>query len=319
VAGLFDRIRSVFRPAREPFSPLGLGPPIADFDIRHSSFVVSSGPLSGTRLRLDATVQPGRADFSLFPAAQVDNRQSAIVDSSSPRPSGRPPIDNRQSAIVDSSSPLAHCHYDRDPGGTETLWDIVVHPDHRGRGLAALIIRLSLRRLLLFDRGRAWFTIRKLMQVEASRHSPSAAGLSPFTGVRLQNVGVGIIANRLGLGPEPRLETMLSPSNVASVTVVPAEDGSPPGYLFRLNSLPGLLVLCLLDPRTLRPLQDEAEYRRFLTPAALCRAARTGTALVGNVDYELTERGADRLCRHLADSAGEYRLLLRRLRKPGRN
>ncbi|MBM3315642.1 GNAT family N-acetyltransferase, partial [candidate division WOR-3 bacterium] len=143
--GLIERIRGVFRPVREPFAPLGLGPSISDPDARHSSFAIASGPLDGTRLRLDAVVQPRSADFSLFPA---------------PRPSsGRltPDTSHPTSEASDTrDSPLAHCHYDRDPNGNEVLWDIVVHPGHRGRGLAALLVRLSLRRLLLAGRGRAW-------------------------------------------------------------------------------------------------------------------------------------------------------------------
>jgi GNAT superfamily N-acetyltransferase len=301
---LLDRIRSVFRPEREPFSPLGLGPEVADFDARHSSFVVASGPLAGTRLRLDATVQPGRADFSLLPASGPvsGHLTSDVSHLTSAFPGGR-------------DSPLAHVHYDRTADGLDVLWDIVVHPELRGRGLASLITRLSLRSLLLDSRRRrAWFAIRKMMQVDTG--SGRAGSRVPLTRVRLHNVGIGVIALRLGLRPEPAVTQLLDGANIAGLRLLDTGDGAPAGYLMHLRTLPGVVVACRVDPASGKPTAGTDAYRRFTSPAGLLAGARSGTVLIGNIDYELAEAGAPLFSRRLADTPTEYRTIRRLLRRP---
>lgn len=262
------------------FYPLPLGPSTSELEPGKSTFTILSGPLSGQTMRLQTTLQPGRADFFLW---QADPHQTA-------------------------DSPLAHCHYDRSPDGTETLWDIFVHPEWRGRSLAGLLVRLSLRRLLLNRRHRIGLRMRKLMQPDTSSGS-RVSGVS----IRLQNIGIGLIAVKLGLVPEPALEMMLAPANISSFSIIPSGENSPPGYLFRLKTQPGLLTICRLDPGTGRPLTDAALYRRFTNPAELCRDCRLGNAIAGNIDYELTPVGAERCFRHIAATASEYQSLLRRL------
>ncbi|MBN2537767.1 hypothetical protein JXB37_05775, partial [candidate division WOR-3 bacterium] len=108
------------------------------------------------------------------------------------------------------------CHFDRDPRtGLETFWDILVAPELRGARLASLMTRVTFRDLL--DRpGRHWFGMRKLMKVDT--RIPA-----------LQNLGIGIIAVRLGLRPEPLLDKLLAPGVVKSIELLGAgkRDTSP--------------------------------------------------------------------------------------------
>ncbi len=285
MSSLTNRLQRLFgmRPARlpAPFVPLALGPDTSEPDPGDSDFTIRSGQLAGHSLRLEVAVQSRRADFFLWPTGHQEA----------------------------PDSPIAHCHYDRDPDGTEILWDIFVHPDWRGKGLAALLVRLSLRRLLLNRRHSFRIRVRKLMQIDTGSGSRTAVTL-----IRLQNIGIGLIAVRLGLVPEPGLEEMLAPANISVLSIIPASEQSPPGYLFRLRQQPGLVTVCRLDPDTGRPVADESIYRRFVSPLQLCHDCRTGRAIAGNIDYELTPAGADHCFRRIAATSGEYQHLLRHFR-----
>lgn len=225
------------------------------------------------------------------------------------------------------------CHFDRDPRtGLETFWDILVAPELRGARLASLMTRVTFRDLL--DRpGPHWFGMRKLMKVDT--RIPA-----------LQNLGIGIIAVRLGLRPEPLLDRLLAPGVVKSIELlggqgqgprIPVSRGSseeprplpvsstldpssfPPGLMLHLNRLPGVIVFARLDPGTGRPENDPDAYRRFTSPAELLESARAGRAVIGNIDYILAREHIERCCRHLARDAGEFRRWTRALRAGARH
>lgn len=209
----------------------------------------------------------------------------------------------RADFTLTADSVCGHCHFDRDrDSGMETLFDIFVHPELRRQGLAALLVRLSFRELLKTAR-QSWFAIRKLMKVDTRRRE-------------MHNIGIGLIAVRLGFRPETELENVLSPGQVQSCELIPGTANSPPGLMLRLGRLPGVLVAAELaaDPgSTPVPVSDPERYRRFFCPNRLVAWADEGTWLVGNIDYVLARRYAELFCRHLASSPDEFRRFTRAL------
>jgi GNAT superfamily N-acetyltransferase len=247
-----------------PFEPVPFGP---KWDLDRGELSVRSGPMEGQRLELDSTVTRFKADY-LFKQGDVT---------------------------------VGHCHFDRDPEtGLEVLWDILVHPDHRGRGLSSLLVNVTFRDLLDRDR-RCWFGMRKLMKVDTRRPE-------------LHNIGIGLISLRLGMRPEPTLTEILAPRAVKSFRLVSPTETSPPGLLVHLNRLPGTIVAARVNPDTGRPETDPESYLRFVSPERLLRDAMAGRVLVGNIDYRLVPDAIETAARLLADTGSEFRSFTRALR-----
>jgi hypothetical protein len=260
---------------------------------------IQSGPLAGAALRIERSVSDIKADFAFY---EIVNRNSQLV--------------------TRDSQPVAHCHFDRDPEtGTETLWDIFIRSEFRHRSLTTLLIRFTFRELLASGR-RHWFAIRKLMQVdsEAGRHDPrTPEPQNPRTPlITLRNLGIGLVALRLGFRPEPDIERMLSPGNVKAIQALPPDPPDPPGLLLRLGSQPGLLVAAFLDSDTGRPLASAEAYERFVSPRQLLRQTFAGQAIIGNVDYILPRTAIEPLAARLANDHNELRRFSASLRRGAR-
>ncbi len=273
------------------------------YTVAGDRLVIGSGPLAGTTMRVERSVSSIRADFSLY---ELVGAGSPVADQQSP-------------------DPVAHCHFDRDPEtGTETLLSIFIRPDFRHRGLTTLLVRLSFRELL--HKGeRHWFAIRKLMQIDTEgRNQAQAPGTSksenpPLSRVSLLNIGIGMVALRLGFKPEPDIERLLAPGNVKAVQAIPPDPPSPPGLLLRLGTLPALLVAALIDPETGQPLNDVAAYQRFVSPKQLLRHALAGEAVVGNIDYILPRAALEPLASRLANDQAELKRFIAALRCGAQN
>lgn len=286
----------------------GLVPFGPSYTLSGDRLAIESGPLEGTTLRIERGVAKTKADFNFYETADNVSRVT------SRRPSVAP-------------DPMAHCHFDRDAEtGTETLWGIFIRSEFRHHGLTALLIRLTFRELLATGRTRG-FAVRKLMQVDTEGRSQAQppggpkpeARSQPPSRVSLHNLGIGLVALRLGLRPEPDLERLLVPDNVKSVQALPPDPPSPPGLLIRLGTLPGLLVAALLDPDTGHPLRDAEAYERFVSPRQLLRQALAGEAVVGNIDYVLPQAAAEPLAARLANDHAELRRFTAALRRGARN
>ena len=272
------------------------------YTITGDRLAIDSGSLAGTELRVERSVSDVKADFSFYEAT-----------------AGSLPVGDGQSSIT--PDPVAHCHFDRDPQtGTETLWSIFIRSEFRHRGLTTLLTRLTFRELLTSGR-RHWFAIRKLMQVDSGGRSQAQVPGSPrpenpqLPRISLHNLGIGLVALRLGFKPEPDLDRLLAPGNVKAVQAIPPDPPNPPGLLLRLEILPGLLVAAMVDPETGQPLTDAAEYQRFVNPRQLLRLALAGRAVIGNIDYNLSRNAVEPLAARLANDHAELRRFADALRR----
>jgi hypothetical protein len=298
-------LNQIFR--RAPAGPVpGLVPFGPRYALSDDRLSIESGPLAGTALRVERRVTDTKADFSFYELADADS-----------------PTANRQSPI--SADPVAHCHFDRDPQtGTETLWSIFIRSEFRHRGMTTLLTRLTFRELLASGR-RHWFAIRKLMQVDTEGRSQAQAPGSPkpenpqLPRISLHNLGIGLVALRLGFKPEPDIERLLAPGNVKTVQAIPPDPPSPPGLLLRLGILPGLLVAALVAPETGLPLTDPGAYDRFVSPRQLLRQTLAGQAVIGNIDYVLSRDAIEPLAARLADDHAELRHFAAALRRGAQN
>jgi len=278
-----ERMRS---PAGVPIEPMPFGP---RYLLTADRLAIESGPLAGVSLRVDESISPIKADFALY---ETEPRRSMSKD------------------------PVAHCHFDREPEtGLETLWGIFVRAEYRHLRLTTLLVRLAFRRLLESNR-RHWFAIRKLMQVdsEAGRHANPG---SPR--VSLHNIGIGLVAFRLGFQPEPDICRVLGPGNVRTMQVIEPEPPSPAGLLLRLNTLPGLLVAVMVNPDTGSLVTDPEAYERFASPRLLLNQALTGQLLVGNLDYVLPRSALLPFAARLADDRTELRHFTAALKRGARS
>jgi hypothetical protein len=285
------------------------------YTIAGDRLAIDSGPLAGTTLRVERNVSDIKADFSFY----------ELAGGSSPMASTAPvgQCGNRQSPI--STDPVAHCHFDRDPEtGTETLWSIFIRSELRHRGLTTLLTRFTFRELLASGR-RHWFAVRKLMQVDTEGRSHAQTPGSPkpenpqLPRISLHNLGIGLVALRLGFKPEPELERLLAQGNVKAVQAIPPDPPSPPGLLLRLGILPGLLVVAFVDPETGQPLTDAGAYERFVSPKQILRQALAGQAVIGNIDYILSRTAVEPLAARLANDHNELKRFTAALRRGARN
>ncbi len=282
-SSIVNRQSSIHEPV--PFGPR--------YTLSGERLAIESGPLAGTALRIERSVSDIKADFAFYEVSPL------------------------------ASPPVAHCHFDRDPEtGTETLWDIFIRSEFRQRSLTTLLVRLTFRELLASGR-RHWFAIRKLMQVdsEASRHDPrTPEPQNPRTPlITLHNLGIGLVALRLGFLPEPDVERMLGPGNVKSIQALPPQPPTPPGLLLRLGTLPGLLVAALVDPDTGKPFTSAEAYERFVSPRQLLRQAFAGQAIIGNIDYVLSRAAVEPFAARMANDHPELRRFSAALRRGARN
>jgi len=173
----------------------------------------------------------------------------------------------------------------------------------RGNGLAAIMTWCMFREMVLAQE-TATFRIRMV-------RSPISGETNPD----VQNVGIGVVAARLGFEPELDLQQTLDPRNVTGVDVVEKQLGTPPRLRIMLRSEPLVLVAFALSPETLKPLSDDAMYIELRKDRDLMRDwAISGRLVTSNGDYCLRRAKAERFADILATDAEEARLFRARVR-----
>jgi len=193
---------------------------------------------------------------------------------------------------------------ERDPPGKGVvLWDIAVRERLRGNGLAAVMTWCAFRGLVQVQE-TSTFRIRMVRSLKAGEK-----------GVEVQNVGIGVIAARLGFKPEINLTKVLDNRNITDIGVIEKQNGSPPGLRIILRSAPLVLVAFLLDPDTLKPLSDDGVYIELRKDRELMREwAFSGRLVISNGNYCLRRAKAEGFADLLATDEQEARLFRARVR-----
>ena len=129
--------------------------------------------------------------------------------------------------ISEQGSQVARACVERDPPGKGVcLSEIAVDEPYRRKGLASIMTYCIFRELLAMQE-TAFFKIRMMRMLKPTERN-----------VEVQNVGIGVIANRLGFTPELIVEKILSPSNVTGIEILPAKGDFPPSFKIVVRTFP---------------------------------------------------------------------------------
>ena len=189
------------------------------------------------------------------------------------------------------------------PGKGVILWDIGVRERLRGNGLAAIMTWCMFREMVLAQETTT-FRIRMVRSPKVGEQ-----------GAEVQNVGIGVVAARLGFEPEMDLQQVLDARNVTGVDIIEKQLDTPPGLRIMLRSDPLVLVAFALNQDTLKPLSDESMYVELRKDRDLMRDwALAGRLVICNGNYSLRRAKAERFADILATDAEEARLFRARVR-----
>ena len=199
---------------------------------------------------------------------------------------------------------IGRTYIERDPPGKGiVLWDIAVQEEYRQMGIASLMTYFIFRELLSAQK-EAFFKIRMMKLMKPTVKS-----------VELQNIGIGVIGNRLGFTPEFDIERILKPSNIVNVSVLPAAHGFPPSYKIVVKTFPMVLIAFVLDQDTLKPICDFHTYVKLLKDErVIYEWVKRGSMVIGNGNYLLKREGINRFINHMASNQVEAKAFQRRVK-----
>ncbi|MEO0082675.1 MAG: GNAT family N-acetyltransferase [candidate division WOR-3 bacterium] len=199
---------------------------------------------------------------------------------------------------------IGRTYIERNPPGVGVeLWDIAVQEAYRRKGIASIMTYIIFRELLSIQE-RAVFKIRMMRLMKPSDKN-----------IELQNVGIGVIGNRLGFTPEFDIERILRPANIVGITVLPAKGGFPPSFKIVIRTFPLVLIAFVLDTDTLRPVEDFRTYVQLTKDETVIYDwVRRGLIVIGNGNYRLRKAGVEQFVNHLATDEFEARVFRRRVR-----
>jgi len=206
--------------------------------------------------------------------------------------------------LTEGKERVGEVSIERDPPGKGVvLWDIAVREPLRGNGLAAIMTWCAFREMVQAQE-TSTFRIRMVRSLKAGEQ-----------GAEVQNVGIGVVAARLGFGPELDIQQALDQRNITGVDIIPKQSGTPPGLRIMVKSAPLVLVAFVLNPDTMKPLSDDGMYVELRKDRELMRDwALSGRLVISNGNYCLRRAKAERFADILATDAEEARLFRVRVR-----
>jgi hypothetical protein len=189
------------------------------------------------------------------------------------------------------------------PGKGVILSDIGVREQLRGNGLAAIMTWCAFREMVLAQE-TSTFRVRMVSTPVAGEQD-----------TEVRNVGIGVIAARLGFETEVDLQQILDPRNVTGVDIIEKQLNTPPGLRIMLRTDPLVLIGFALNPDTLKPLSEDSMYVELRKDRDLMRDwAQAGRLVISNSNSCLRRAKAERFADILATDAEEARLFRARVR-----
>jgi GNAT superfamily N-acetyltransferase len=199
---------------------------------------------------------------------------------------------------------VARTYIERDPPGKGiVLWDIAVKEQYRRQGIASIMTYVGFRELLSIQE-TAFFKIRMIRLMKPGDKN-----------IELQNVGIGVIGNRLGFTPEFNVDKILRPDNVTGLEILPPKGDFPPSFKIVIRTFPLVLIAFVLDADSLKPVDDFRTYVKLSKDeSVIFDWVRRGLIVIGNGNYWLRRDGLDQFVNHLATDEFEAKVFRRRVR-----
>jgi GNAT superfamily N-acetyltransferase len=206
-------------------------------------------------------------------------------------------------ALLDGQQ-IGRTYIERDPPGKGIiLWDIAVKENFRRKGIASIMTYVGFRELLSIQETGS-FRIRMMRLMKPAEKN-----------IELQNVGIGVIGNRLGFTPEFNLDRLLRPDNIVNLEILPAKGDFPPSFKIVIRTFPLVLIAFVLDPDSMRPVDDFQTYIKLTKDeTVIYNWVRRGLIVIGNGNYQLRKDGLDQFVNHIAADEYEARVFRRRVR-----
>jgi hypothetical protein len=190
---------------------------------------------------------------------------------------------------------------------TVVLWYITTQDHLRRHGLASILACTAFCRTLK-DRKSASFAIRMLRLIKPDERV-----------TKIQNVGIAVIARKLGFTSEFNLQELLHQENITMIELIPSDGTTPPGYRIVLKTLPYVLIAFLVDPETGRPLPGGHRlYESLVTPEAAEKWFNERMIVIGNGNSVLRRDGIREFVSRIALNEAEAAEFLRRIKPVSR-
>jgi hypothetical protein len=210
--------------------------------------------------------------------------------------------------LHDNSHLVGQVEIERDPPGKGIiLWDVAVREHLRGNGLATILTWCAFRELLAIQ-DSATFRIRMVQSLQPGTSKPGASD----AGVR--NIGMGVIAARLGFRPELPMERIVHGDNITGIGVLLGDNGSPPALKITVRCFPLVVIAFILSPDTMKPILDYRTYLQLKRDDYLIQSWLRQGLLFVNGNYCLRDSGIERFVNGLTTDEKEVALFRGKVR-----
>ncbi len=196
---------------------------------------------------------------------------------------------------------VGHCFAELGKNEIITIWDVVLEAAYQRKGLSELMVKLLLKELLARQK-TTQFQIRMLQLFKPNQAE-----------IKLQNIGMGVIAYKLGLSCEYNFTEFLEKGNINYIEVISTETIGT-AYKINLNCFPYTLVAFLMDIEKERVITNYDTYVKFRAlNEVLANFAYNRALIIGNADYVLKDEGINDFVNHLADNEKEAKVIYKKI------